>query len=235
MLKGNKAKLQAFLDQHGIAQTQEAKTGGHYELAFIDRLDWPTKPSKVAPVPKKKKKAPASKAGKSLPMRRADIHGAKVVFHKGVSEKDETLAVSQLLHAREIMKAHRFTDAFGGIIEIAAKSSGSLNGTYQRRTDTTVLYPRISKKTIIHELGHRWWYRNMTRPRRLQFIAWVKGGLAPVSLYGGKDPWEAFAEAFRFFMLTQKMTPQQVETFKIVARGGRFESITHEMQELLAS
>jgi len=179
--------------------------------------------------------APAKKPKKgvsSLPDRRETIQGMKVVFMSGVSEKAEKHAVDQILHAIEMCKAHRFGDAWGGggTIFIAAKPHGAVAGTYNRHKDHLWLYPRVAKGTIIHELGHRWWYRNMTRTNRRYFIEWIKAGLAPVSHYGGKDPWEAFAEAFYYFIMGKNMTPQQVETFKLVARGGRFEHVEQEDQ-----
>jgi hypothetical protein len=168
--------------------------------------------------------APAKKAT----WRREKIHGAEVVFRSGVSGKAEQKIAEQLKHAYQLLKSKRFDGAWGGSFIIPAKAKkkgGSMRGAYNRQKDSTTLFGRVSKTTIIHELGHRWWYRKMTRANRLRFIDWVKAGLSPVSAYGGKDPWEAFAEAFVYFVLGKTMTPQQVETFKIVARGGRFEGV----------
>jgi len=220
--KGNEQALQDFLNLHGIEQESKAITGSTYELAFVSKTKWP------GPLPQQKSFKKPSKSKSKSNWRREDIHGVTVTFHPKIDEKEEKSAVSKLLHAREILKTLRFKEAWGGNIVIAP-GKGSVSGTYQRRTDTTTLYSHVSLRTIIHEFGHRWWYRNMTRPRRLQFIAWVKAGLSPVSAYGGKDPWEAFAEAFKYFVLTKEMTTQQVETFKLMARGGRFESVRSNM------
>jgi hypothetical protein len=172
------------------------------------------------------KQKPKKPKGPQEPWRRETIHGARVTFKSGVSPKAEKRIVAKLLNAYAYLKAMRFKDAWGGDIIITTKPRGSILGNYVRRKDQTFLYGKhITEPTIVHELGHRYWYRSMDRPRRLQFIAWVKSGLSPVSAYAKKDPWEAFAEAFKYFVLGLKMTPQQVETFKLVARGGRFESI----------
>ena len=185
-----------------------------------------TKADKKAAAQAKAAKTKAKK--KAFPWRRETIHGMKVVFKSGVSPAREKKSVDQLLHAYEILKGKRFKDAWGGTLFIDPEAKGTIRGDYMRTKDTTRIFGRVSKTTVIHELGHRWWYRNMDRPARLQFIAWVKSGLSPVSAYAKKDAWEAFAEAFKYFMLGMAMTPQQVDTFKLVARGGRFEDRVQE-------
>ena len=134
--------------------------------------------------------APAHKDKGKLSWRRETIHGAEVVFRSGVSGKAEAKIAEQLKHAYQLLKAKRFEGAWGGGFVVPAKTDkqGSISGAYNRRKDSTTLFGRISKTTIIHELGHRWWYRKMTRANRLRFIDWVKAGLSPVSAYGGKDP-----------------------------------------------
>lgn len=102
---------------------------------------------------------------------------------------------------------------------------GSAGGRYSIGPDVVKIYERPSKGLVglvIHELGHRWWFKTMNRESRLRFDEWVEAGLAPVSAYGGMDSQEAFAEAFKHYVLEKPMTPQQVETFKLVALGRRF-------------
>lgn len=235
-LTASAGALSKALKKYGVAEVMPGKTGGHYRLAFIARKSWPG-PAVGKRWPKKgksKKGVPLFTKHEKGAERRGVIHGASVVFEKGVSEKLEKVAVGKLRHAREMLRALRFGEAWGGNIIVSSKLSG-VSGSYRRQSDTMRLNFPVKLGTIIHEFGHRWWYRNMTRPRRLQFIAWVKAGLSPVSAYGGKDPWEAFAEAFRYFVQGKKMTSQQVETFKLIARGGRFESVESVRECLLGT
>lgn len=76
-------------------------------------------------------------------------------------------------------------------------------------------------RTIIHELGHRWYYKFMNQPERLRFDAYF-GDVDAVSPYGAENPAEDFAEVFEWYVMGKKLTRDQKERFKSFAlKGGR--------------
>lgn len=66
---------------------------------------------------------------------------------------------------------------------------------------------------LIHELGHRYYFKFMDRDDRLRFDSYFKE-VAAVSEYGGTDTEEDFAETFTHFVLGRDMTRDQIERFK---------------------
>lgn len=93
--------------------------------------------------------------------------------------------------------------------------------------------------TIIHEFGHRWWYKMLDRSQRARFNDLVKTNpstqtrdwpsghttedgaekpVTPVSNYGKSSIEEAFAEAFAHYVLGDDMDLDQAESFRSVLR-----------------
>lgn len=66
---------------------------------------------------------------------------------------------------------------------------------------------------LIHELGHRYYYKFMSASDRARFDSYFKE-VAAVSDYGGKATEEDFAEVFAHFVLGKDMTRDQTERFK---------------------
>ena len=66
---------------------------------------------------------------------------------------------------------------------------------------------------LIHELGHRYYYRFMDSGDRARFDSYF-GEVAAVSDYGATISSEDFAEVFAHFVLGQDMTRDQIERFK---------------------
>lgn len=66
---------------------------------------------------------------------------------------------------------------------------------------------------LIHELGHRYYYKFMDRGDRARFDSYFKE-VAAVSSYGSSDPAEDFAEVFAHFVMGKDMTRDQIERFK---------------------
>lgn len=95
-------------------------------------------------------------------------------------------------------------------------------------------------RIIVHELGHRWYYKNMTKVERARFdsyfggwpigkpgtppgpVAVEPGTVRSVSSYGGENPAEDFAELFAWYVLGRKLSRDQRERFKQFAlKGGK--------------
>jgi len=70
--------------------------------------------------------------------------------------------------------------------------------------------------TIIHELGHRYWFKRMTGEKRHRFEAFLDEGVLPVSEYGKNNAVEAFAEAFAWYCTGRDMNRDQIESFRAV-------------------
>ena len=71
---------------------------------------------------------------------------------------------------------------------------------------------------LIHELGHRYYFKFMSRADRARFNSYF-GDVRAVSDYGGTDPWEDFAEVFAHFVTGRDMTRSQIERFKAFLAG----------------
>jgi len=66
---------------------------------------------------------------------------------------------------------------------------------------------------LIHELGHRYYFKFMDAGDRARFDSFYKE-VAAVSEYGGTATEEDFAEVFAHFVLGRDMTRDQIERFK---------------------
>lgn len=112
-------------------------------------------------------------------------------------------------------------------------------GTYHSGDDSVHFTMEPTSRvtsTIVHELGHRYWYKFMRPEQRARFNGLVRtnvsekyrdlpsgqleGGkkkpVAPVSDYGASSIEEAFAEVFEHYVLNKDMDRDQVESFKAV-------------------
>lgn len=136
-----------------------------------------------------------------------------------------------LVEAKRRLEKRGFGKAWYGEVFIQCEECGGENplgkefgvgGHYHTGPNTIVIYERPSNhnvKLMVHELGHRWWYKHMNRADRLRFQDWIAAGLAPVSEYGSKKDSEAYAEVFAWYVLQRPMTSEQATTFKMVSQG----------------
>ncbi len=89
---------------------------------------------------------------------------------------------------------------------------------------------------LIHELGHRYYFKFMDAGDRARFDSFYKE-VAAVSEYGSKATEEDFAEVFAHFVLGRDMTRDQIERFKaFLAKKdrGRFASAMRVASRYLA-
>jgi hypothetical protein len=78
-------------------------------------------------------------------------------------------------------------------------------------------------KLMVHELGHRYYYKFMSSADRAEFSS-LFGDVPAVSEYGGTVSAEDFAEVFAWYVLNRSLTRDQLERFKKYLgrkRGGR--------------
>jgi hypothetical protein len=104
-----------------------------------------------------------------------------------------------------------------------------VGGHYEIGKDRVVIFqdpePGITE-LILHELGHKYFYRKMSQGDRARFDSYF-GEVAAVSDYGSKASAEDFAEVFKHFVSGRDMTRDQIDRFKAFLAGeerGRFAS-----------
>lgn len=94
---------------------------------------------------------------------------------------------------------------------------------YYRDTDSMAVLSRPSRelvRAIIHELGHRYWYKHMTAEDRHNFGRWF-GEVKAVTKYGGTNEVEDFAEVFSYYVMDKKLTRDQHDRFRQFMTGKR--------------
>ena len=127
--------------------------------------------------------------------------------------------------AKALLDQKGFGDLWYGPIFVGCPKCGGENplgkqfgvgAHYYAGLDRVVVYlqPRpFLVELLIHELGHRYFYKFMNAGDRARFDSYFKE-VAAVSEYGGTDPAEDFAEVFAHFVLGRDMTRDQIERFK---------------------
>jgi len=121
------------------------------------------------------------------------------------------------------------------IYTMGGMKGGSTIATYSRINDYIDLYgDAIEADEIVHELGHRYYYKFMSAEDRHNFDRFFRK-VPATSTYGGSSPAEDFAEAFRSYVARKKMTKAQRQRFEqFLGRKRRKESIEGELRNLLA-
>lgn len=92
---------------------------------------------------------------------------------------------------------------------------------YQRNNDKVYIYcnpKRALPGSIVHEYGHRYWYKFMTEQDRRNFSKWF-GDVPAVSTYGATSTWEDFAEVFKYYVEGRKLTKDQRDRFTQFMKG----------------
>lgn len=132
-----------------------------------------------------------------------------------------------------------------GEIEIDSKatapenSNGAHYGTgaqYYRLGDRIVVFSDPSPgipELLIHELGHRYYYKFMTESQRQRFGEWF-GQVSATSTYGSSNSVEDFAEVFSAYVIGKDLTRDQVDRLKAFLSGQeKLESLTTDLRKLL--
>lgn len=159
--------------------------------------------------------------------------------------------VKAISSAMALLKKAGFGKVWHGVVAVKpAGKSGDFTLKSGRRTraagtwsykDKITLYggPKDRMiKTLVHEMGHRWYYKFMNRADRARFSDYFEK-VKPVTAYGGEDAVEDFAEVFAWYVMGKKLTRDQRERFKQFAlKGGRIrrhESIRKMYDELICN
>lgn len=97
---------------------------------------------------------------------------------------------------------------------------------YVRQGDYIDVYsPDTKESTIIHELGHRYYYKYMSSEDRHNFDRWF-GKVPAVKQYGSTKPEEDFATTFDFYFTKKGMTKAQRARFEqFLGRKRKLESV----------
>jgi len=154
-----------------------------------------------------------------------------VIDDKTVTRGEINYYAKLLIEAKRRLEKRGFGKVWYGELFVRCKDCGGENeygaelgvgGRYHAGPNTIKVFQRPGPSVVgllVHELGHRWWFKHMSRANRLRFQDWIEAGLSPVSAYGGKKDIEAFAEVFSWYVLERPMTSEQATTFKMVSQG----------------
>lgn len=123
--------------------------------------------------------------------REFDLHGIRVIVDdKTVFPADIKKYVKYLMEAHSALKAKGFAKAWYGNVFIQCKDCGGINpntgggvgGHFKIGPDTVTIFSRPSNYIIelmIHELGHRYWFKHMSGSQRAKFTDLVKVHTVP--------------------------------------------------------
>lgn len=144
--------------------------------------------------------------------------------------------VKHLKQAKALLDRRKLAFLWYGRFEILASGLAPTNpngahfGTgaeYYRQGDYIRIYsdPKNLAKLIVHELGHRYFYKFMSATDRGKFNDWF-GKVKATSAYGATSSIEDFAEVFSDYVMGTDMTRDQIDRFKtVLGRETRQESL----------
>lgn len=149
-------------------------------------------------------------------------HDMKVVAEDAPvwDEKRRARLVSTLDEVYATLRNKKLGWLWRGELRLVANEQGAPKGAaawYQPTNDTLGLIKldRRTPRDLIHEIGHRFWFKNLTETDRNEFRAAVASGdVDYVTSYAKTDADEAFAEAFAHYVYGQDMTRGQLEQFR---------------------
>lgn len=113
------------------------------------------------------------------------------------------------------------------------KSGRGAGAAYIRGPDDVHLYGNTWASSIIHELGHRYYYKFMTPQERRNFGKWF-GKAKAVSEYGSVDTVEDFAELFMHYVDRRELTRDQRQRMEaFLGRKRKLESLADQLRDAI--
>lgn len=115
-----------------------------------------------------------------------DLYGMKVVIDDSTVEpKDVQAYIAYLKEAYAALNRKGFKSAWYGTVFIQCNACGGVNkntgggvgGHYVIQRDTVSIFSRPSgfiPELVVHELGHRYWYKQLSQAQRAKFESLVK-------------------------------------------------------------
>jgi hypothetical protein len=132
-------------------------------------------------------------------------------------------------NSREALRSKGLDKLMVGEIHVYPQSKAGTNvhgaewgvgAEYFRQGDVINVYGETYSSAIVHEVGHRYWFKFMSREDQENFSRWFRD-VPSVTKYGSVSSWEDFAEVFMFYVLNKKLTKDQKERFMQFMKGKR--------------
>jgi len=179
-----------------------------------------------------------------------DYHTFEMPFEveaMGIEPAEREELIDEIKHARELLMRKGLNHLwYGEFIKLPSESYGARYGrkgktggraaaSYHRDVDIVYLYSNyIDSHSIIHELGHRYWFKFLSQAERQHFKKFF-GKVKFPSEYGGTDEVEEFAELFTGYVGSRRykkmvLDREQRNRFAhFLGRKRRMESLSSQL------
>lgn len=139
--------------------------------------------------------------------------------------KDLVRYLAPFQKAQRLLESKGFKKLWYGTIFVSCPKCGGENpygkslgvgAHYDPGQDSVIVYMEPNQNLtylLIHELGHRYYFRFMSRGDRLRFDSYF-GEVPATSSYGATDPKEDFAEVFAAYVTGEDLSRDQIERFR---------------------
>lgn len=157
---------------------------------------------------------------------------------------DRSGYISQCKEALTLLRRRGFGFLWYGNFEVQPQGARPVNpngaqfstgATYSRQGDKIVIYsdpaPYLSR-LIVHELGHRYYFKFLSRAEQMRFGEWF-GQVMASTEYGKSNPEEDFAEVFADYVMGTDLTRDQIDRLKAFLSKGKNDVREATMPELL--
>lgn len=186
-----------------------------------------------------------------------------ILLDPNINAHESSYYAKAFIQAREALRAKGFAKLWYGVFFVTSREFKKLSpedlaaykelgyetlesqaGTYHSGEDIVKITapPTGLPRTIIHEMGHRYWYKFMRPGQRARFNDLVKTNpskkvrdypsgptdeeglektVVPVSTYGKSTIEEAFAEVFEHYVDERDIDRDQLESFRSVLKTAR--------------
>lgn len=166
-----------------------------------------------------------------------NVGKVKVVFDTGRDEEGHSRSpftfkdyVPELMKAKALLERKGLGDLWYGPMFVSCLKCGGKNplgekfgigASYLIGRDHINIYDDPHENLaglIIHELGHRYYYKHMNQGDRARFDSYFKE-VPATSEYGATISSEDFPEVFKAFVLGRDLTRDQIDRFKAFLTG----------------